>query len=128
MPEPSSPAEAPPRPIVAIRDYHAHVYYDPQATRVNAQALRAQIEQRFDVRLGRWHDLAVGPHTAAMYQVAFGVDQFAELVPFLMLNRQSLSVLVHPNTGAPRDDHLLHALWLGPAQPLKPEVLPISEA
>jgi DOPA 4,5-dioxygenase len=30
-----------------------------------------------------------------------------------MLNRRGLAVLIHPNTGRPKADHLLHALWLG---------------
>jgi DOPA 4,5-dioxygenase len=60
-----------------------------------------------------------------MYQVAFGTALFASLVPWLMLNRDGLDVLVHPNTLAPRDDHLLHALWLGDKLALKPEVLPL---
>lgn len=110
-----------------VRDYHAHVYYDPATTRGAAQALRDRIGERFDARLGRWHDVPVGPHTAAMYQVAFPVDQFAGIVPFLMLERRGLSVLVHPNTGAPRDDHLVHAIWLGEPLALKGEVLPVSE-
>lgn len=117
-----------PRPVAAIRDYHAHVYYDPSTTRGMAQELRALIEERFEARLGRWHDAPVGPHTRAMYQVAFATGQFATLVPFLMLNRGGLSVLVHPNTGAPRDDHLLHALWLGQPLALNEQVLPVQDA
>ena len=116
-----------PRPISTIRDYHAHVYYDPATTRAAAEALRAGIDRGFVVRLGRWHDAHVGPHTGSMYQVAFAVDQFATLVPFLMLNRGGLSVLVHPNTGAPRDDHLVHALWLGEPLAIRGEVLEVGE-
>ena len=107
-----------------ILSYHAHVYYDPAATRATAEALRQRIGERFAVQLGRWHDLPVGPHTAAMYQVAFATGVFASLVPWLMLNRAGLTVLVHPNTLAPRDDHLVHALWLGAPLALKEEVLP----
>lgn len=105
--------------------YHAHVYYDPAATRATAEALRQRIGERFSVQLGRWHDQAIGPHTAAMYQVAFGPELFASFVPWLMLNRSGLTVLVHPNTLAPRDDHLRHALWLGALLPLKEEPLPV---
>jgi DOPA 4,5-dioxygenase len=76
------------------------------------------------VQLGRWHDVPVGPHTAAMYQVAFDTDVFAAFVPWLMLNRNGLDVLVHPNTLAPRDDHLQQALWLGDKQALKESALP----
>lgn len=112
------------QPLSRVLSYHAHVYYDPAHTRAVAEALRQQIAERFSVQLGRWHDVPVGPHTAAMYQVAFEVAQFATLVPWLMLNRQGLDVLVHPNTLAPRDDHLVHALWLGRPLPLKEETLP----
>jgi aromatic ring-cleaving dioxygenase len=35
-----------------------------------------------------------------------------------------LTVLVHPETDRPRDDHLLHAIWLGEKLPLKADILP----
>ena len=114
------------QPLSRVLSYHAHVYYDPAHSRAQAEALRQQIAERFRVQLGRWHDVPVGPHTAPMYQVAFEVAQFATLVPWLMLNRNGLDVLVHPNTLAPRDDHLVHALWLGRPRPLKEETLPLQ--
>jgi DOPA 4,5-dioxygenase len=110
--------------LAAIHSYHAHIYYDPARTRGIAEVLRARIAERFSVQLGRWHDVPVGPHTAAMYQVAFDTDVFAAFVPWLMLNRDGLDVLVHPNTLAPRDDHLQQALWLGDKLALKESVLP----
>lgn len=111
--------------LAAIHSYHAHVYYDPTRTRGVAEALRSRIAERFRVQLGRWHDVPVGPHTAAMYQVAFDTELFASFLPWLMLNRDGLDVLVHTNTLAPRDDHLLHALWLGHRLALKEGVLPL---
>jgi DOPA 4,5-dioxygenase len=111
-------------PLSRIRSYHAHIYFDP-GTRSRAEALREQIAVRFSVQLGRWREAPVGPHSAAMYQVAFAPEVFAAFVPWLMLNRQGLDVLVHPNTGAPRDDHLVHALWLGRPLPLGDSVLPL---
>jgi len=112
----------------AIRSYHAHIYYDTARTRGVAEALRARIGERLRVQMGRWHDAPVGPHSAAMYQVAFGTALFASFVPWLMLNRTGLDVLVHPNTLAPRDDHLQHALWLGHVLPLHEDVLPVRIA
>lgn len=108
-----------------ITGWHAHVYYDPATTRTAAEAVREGIAAGFpEAALGRWHDVPVGPHTAAMYQVAFAPALFATLVPWLALNRRDLSVLVHPETGRQRADHLRHALWLGPPLPLKAERLP----
>jgi aromatic ring-cleaving dioxygenase len=111
-------------PERAIVSWHAHVYFDPAATRPQAERVRAGIAERFKVQLGRWHAVPVGPHTAAMYQIAFDVGVFAQLVPWLVLHREGLSVLVHPNTLAPLADHVVHALWLGPPLPLRSEVLP----
>lgn len=102
-----------PLPLAAIGSFHAHVYFDGAAQRDTALALREQISQRFSVTLGRVHDRPVGPHARAMYQVAFDVASFGKFVPWLMLNRQGLTVLVHPNTRDERRDHLVHALWMG---------------
>jgi len=123
-----STAENAAKPLAGILSYHAHIYYDPAATRPHAERLRQRIAERFTVQLGRWHDVPVGPHTQAMYQVAFATDIFARFVPWLMINRGALNVLVHPNTLAPRDDHLRHALWLGDKLALKQEVLPLRMA
>ena len=54
-----------------------------------------------------------------MYQVAFPVTEFPRLVPWLMLNRGGLRILVHPQTGNAYDDHAIHALWLGAPLPLR---------
>lgn len=121
MPHPDSAA---PQTLASIVSYHAHVYFDA-GKRGRAEVLRERIAERFAVQLGRWHDVPVGPHSCAMYQVAFGTEQFERFVPWLMLNRDGLDVLVHPNTLAPRDDHLLHALWLGNKLPLREDALPL---
>jgi DOPA 4,5-dioxygenase len=108
----------------AIHGWHAHIYYDP-ATRSRAEWLRERIAEGFpEAVLGRWHDRPVGPHPQSMYQVAFPPGLFPRLVPFLALNRQGLAMLVHPETGRQRADHLEHALWLGAVLPLDASVLP----
>ena len=102
-----------PRPASDIRGYHAHIYYRNPAEKAEAAVLRSQLEQRFDVTMGRWRDTPVGPHPLPMYQVAFAVDQFAAFVPWLMLNRRDLTILVHPETGQDVPDHGIHPIWMG---------------
>jgi len=105
-----------------IEGYHAHVYYDP-ATRPIAERLRQGIGTGFNVQLGRWHDRPVGPHPTSMYQVIFAVEELPLLLPFLMLNREGLSILVHPVTGDDYVDHADFPLWLGEQLPLLLETL-----
>jgi DOPA 4,5-dioxygenase len=110
--------------IAMIRSYHAHIYFDGPEQRRLAEILREEIAERFSVRLGRWHDRLVGPHTRPMYQVSFTPELFTVFVPWLMINRRGLAVLVHPNSGRPKADHLEHALWLGEILPIDPAPLP----
>lgn len=96
-----------------IREYHAHVYFEG-AQRATAAWLREELGKRFDVALGRWKEGPVGPHPMPMYQVAFAPAEFPEVVPWLMLNRQGLTILVHPDSGyGHAGDHAHRALWLG---------------
>ena len=107
--------------LLRIKGYHAHIYYDPQ-TRGRAERLRAAIGERFSARLGSWHDEPVGPHPVAMYQVAFASEELTSLVPWLMLNRDGLTILLHPETGDDYRDHTAHAAWFGAVLPLRVEV------
>jgi aromatic ring-cleaving dioxygenase len=106
-----------------ISGYHAHLYYAPE-TRPIAERLRAAIAERFPgARIGNWHEEPVGPHPVSMYQVAFAGEEFPAIVPWLMLNREGLDVLVHPLTDDSVADHTVFALWLGTPLPLRVEVL-----
>jgi DOPA 4,5-dioxygenase len=114
-----------PVPVSEITSWHAHVYYDA-ATEQAAATLREQVAARFAVQMGRWHAVPVGPHPVAMYQIAFAVELFPTLAPFLTLNRAGLTILLHPNTDNPHDDHLEHALWMGAVLDLDASMLPVS--
>lgn len=109
----------------AITGWHAHVYYASAEERARAERLRAAIAERFPAAvLGRWRDAPVGPHSRAMYQVAFAPELLAGMVGFLALNRAGLAVLLHPETGQQRADHSDHALWLGAPLALDLNALP----
>ena len=105
-----------------ITGFHAHIYFDA-ASREAAARVREGLGGRFEVQLGRWHDKPIGPHPKAMYQVAFLAEQFGKVVPWLMLNREGLDILVHPSTGDDVGDHTDRSLWLGEKLELNIEFL-----
>src|SRR5439155_26591150 len=56
--------------------------------------------------------------------VIFKPDQFEHVVPYLMLHRDGLDVLVHPLTEDAVEDHTDFAMWLGKPVELKIHTLP----
>jgi len=112
------------KPVHAIADYHAHVYYDKES-KAKAEELLAQTEQEFPTaRYGRWHDKPVGPHPDWSIQIAFEPELFNQLIPWLALNRGNLVIFVHPNTDDMVADHRDYAIWMGAVRPLDYSVLP----
>ena len=103
-----------------ITGYHAHIYYDPN-TRETAARLRQRIWQKwgFDVTMGRFRDRAVGPHPVMMFQAAFEPELFAEIVPWLMYNRDGLTIMVHPEAEDAYDDHAHYPIWMGGTMDLR---------
>ena len=107
----------------AIEGWHAHVYFE-DATRDPARALYDRVAARFPAAdMGRFHERPVGPHPMWSYQIAFAPAAFAEIVPWLALNRGALDVFVHPNTGDARADHSGHVMFLGKSYELDLSVL-----
>jgi aromatic ring-cleaving dioxygenase len=109
-----SKAEAASVDPAGITHYHAHIYYDPATTRDRAARLRERVAAVFpEALIGRWHDEQVGPHPQSMYQIVFSNTMVASFLPWLMLNRDGLTILLHPETGDGYTDHTAHAAWLG---------------
>ena len=107
-----------------VRHYHAHIYYDPGSGRERAARLRERVAAAFpEATLGRWHDEPVGPHPQSMYQIAFPTGLLATFLPWLMLNRDGLNILLHPGTGDDYADHSSHAVWFGEVLALRLDVL-----
>jgi aromatic ring-cleaving dioxygenase len=106
----------------AIEGYHAHVYYDTE-TKPVAERLAEQIGDKFSVKFGGFHDGPIGPHPIANLQIIFTAAEFQNVVPWLMLNREGLDILIHPLTENSVDDHSRYALWLGKPVQLRLETL-----
>ena len=105
-----------------IRGFHAHVYYDADSKSKAAQ-LREALLARFKTEPGAFSDEPIGPHPIPQFNVIFETSEFQNVVPWLMLNRDGLDVLVHPLTESSYDDHSKNALWLGTPVPMRLDVL-----
>ncbi len=106
-----------PETTSAIFGYHAHVYFD--ATTIDqARALCEEAARKFPLIMGRVHERPVGPHPDWSCQLAFRPEVFKDLIPWLMVNRNGLNVLVHPLTGNDLRDHRDYPMWLGQSRPL----------
>src|ERR1700719_4024597 len=68
-------------------------------------------------------DEPLGPHPISQFAVIFETPEFQHVVPWLMLNREGLDVLVHPLTESSYDDHSKNALWLGTPVPMRLDIL-----
>ena len=104
--------------MAELKGYHAHVYFDA-ATKSTAERLRDTIVSRFAVKPGAFSDEPRGPHPVPQFNIIFETPEFQNIVPWLMLNREGLNVLVHPLTESNYDDHSTYALWLGTPVPLR---------
>lgn len=106
-----------PRPYTAIRSYHAHIYFDEDSYE-KAALIRRWTVERFPVELGDWNLEPRGPHVTPSFYYGFTPDLLPIVVPWLQLNSLGLTILIHPNTGDPRSDHLHYALWVNRSQPV----------
>ena len=100
-----------------ISGYHAHVYFDA-ASRAQAQALCEEAGRTFRLVDGRMHDKPVGPHPRGSCQLAFEPQLFGQVIPWLIENRNGLTIFAHANTGDDLKDHTDHVVWLGPSEAL----------
>jgi aromatic ring-cleaving dioxygenase len=101
-----------------IRDFHAHIYFDPlQVDR--ARDLAAAVRERFGVAVGHFHTVPVGPHPRGSVQMTVPTDRFGEVATWLAVNRAGLTIFAHASTGDDRGDHSDNVVWFGPSEPLK---------
>ena len=101
----------------AIRDFHAHIYYNPPEVE-RAKALAAELQRRFGVAVGHFHLRPVGPHPRGSCQMTVSTDRFGDVATWLSVNRAGLTICAHASTGDDRADHTNNVVWFGPAEAL----------
>lgn len=101
----------------AIRDFHAHIYFDPDELDL-AQSLARGAQERFGVAVGHFHLAPVGPHPRGSVQITVPTDRFGEVATWLAVNRAGLTIFAHASTGDHLQDHSQNVVWFGPSEEL----------
>jgi aromatic ring-cleaving dioxygenase len=101
----------------AIRDFHAHIYFDA-AELPRAQALGAAAQAKFGVPVGHYHVRPVGPHPRGSCQLTVPRELFGDFAQWMALNRDGLTIFAHTSTGEDLADHTQHVIWFGQSEPL----------
>lgn len=103
--------------MAVIRDFHAHIYFDPDEVEA-AKAVAREAQGRFGVPVGHFHLRPVGPHPRGSVQLTVLPHQFGEFAQWATLNRRGLTIFAHAETGDDLADHTRHVIWFGPSEPL----------
>ncbi len=101
----------------SIRDFHAHIYYDPEEVEL-ARQLAASVQTRFPVAVGHFHLKPVGPHPRGSCQLTVPTEQFGDVAQWLVLHRGPLTIFAHASTGDDLADHTEHVVWFGESEAL----------
>ena len=104
-----------------IYAYHAHVYFN-QETIDQARVLCESAKEKFSISMGRMHTKPVGPHPVWSCQLAFPAKKFADVIPWLTLNRDGLTIFIHTETGDDWLDHTKYPMWMGQILPLNLDI------
>jgi DOPA 4,5-dioxygenase len=101
----------------SIRDFHAHIYYDPEEVEL-AKRLAAAAHARFGVAVGHFHLRPVGPHPRGSCQLTVATEVFGDFAQWMALNRNGLTIFAHTSTGDDLADHTQHVIWFGDSEQL----------
>ena len=82
-----------------LHGYHVHIYFD-DTNKVRATDLRDTLVERFKAQPSGPKFVGIaGPHPIPQMSAIFPKAAFtADVVPWLMFNRQGLDILIHPLT------------------------------
>ena len=105
-----------------IKELHIHLYYTEYSI-VKARTLVDQmLANNIDIEVGRFHEREVGPHPRWSVQLLVKGNVFGEVLSFVAMNRDGLTVFSHPVTGDDLKDHTDYAIWMGEMLDLKLEM------
>lgn len=95
-----------------ITHFHAHLYYEDE-TYPKALDVIEKAKALDYLQVGRAHKVPVGPHPVGSCQLLFETKYLDRILPWLIENRDGLSVFIHPVSGDDIFDHTEGVMFLG---------------
>ena len=102
---------------MAIRGYHAHIYFDANEVE-RAQQFAARAREEFRCGVGHFHTAPVGPHPRGSCQLSLTPEQFGRFAAWASEEREGLTILAHGLSGDDLADHTKYVVWFGQSEPL----------
>lgn len=102
---------------MAIRGYHAHIYFDPEEVET-ARAFAKAAHDAFGVPVGHFHLAPVGPHPRGSCQLSLRLEQFAQFAAWASEARGDLTIFAHGLSGDDLADHTRYVVWFGQSEAL----------
>ncbi|KAI9291680.1 dopa 4,5-dioxygenase, partial [Neoconidiobolus thromboides FSU 785] len=106
-----------------IKYFDLHFYFKEwdSASVASITTLRQSFIQAFPhIKVFELVPRPVGPHPVGMFEAhVMSEEDLGKIIPWLLVNRNGHSVLVHPNTDNALNDHSIHAVFVGEKQELK---------
>lgn len=105
--------------------YHVHIYCKNEQIPL-CQQIREKMLLDLEKNIegaGPVRNRPVGPHPLPMFEAWFLADQLANVMEWVLKNRNDLPVLFHPLSGDEIKDHTDFAIWIGEKQDLDLSVL-----
>ena len=105
-----------------INNFHIHLYYNESNINL-AKDLAKKVEEKYSIKVGKFHKRNVGPHPMWSVQLSIPTDMFGDILSFVAINRNGLIVFSHPDTGNVLLDHTEYAIWMGDVLDLNLDML-----
>jgi aromatic ring-cleaving dioxygenase len=102
---------------MAIRGYHAHIYFDAAEVE-EARRLADSAREALGCGVGHFHSAPVGPHPKGSVQLTLTPEQFARFAVWAPEARGDLTIFAHGLSGDDLADHTRFIVWFGPSEPL----------
>eukprot|EP01084_Bolivina_argentea_P140793 247452_1 len=129
-----------------IGEYHFHVYFlqnDKESVEkarwIQNQLIKEVINHQFLVVLAGINDTIltgidhstvpkfnmspIGPHPFGSFEVWTPIQYFADVLSWFLINRGSLTILLHPLTDDAIKDHTENVMWLGTRYKINTSIL-----